>query len=262
MLGILTVGGYTAWARAPLSSQAYAERVEADCREIVVAAVKVWHQIEDKDLKPRSATTRPGDDRGLHRGRRRPPVVKGGEVKIHTMTCLLALLLLAGCTPHGRIGALPTIPNPTDAAEIVVIRERRFTGAAHTVSIILDGAPVYGINSNEHVIIPVPAGHHLMSAAAGWSESTTLVQAAAQQRYYFRVVTGLSGYGFRLELIARTSVRRSWRRRRGSRHEGRDCHARALKARQERDGVPVSVQIRRALDAALGTKPERKGDRP
>jgi hypothetical protein len=36
----------------------------------------------------------------------------------------------------------------------------------------------------------------------------------------------------------------------------------ALKARQERDGVPVSVQIRRALDAALGTKPERKGDRP
>jgi len=51
-LGILTAGGYTAWARAPVSSRAYAERVEADCREIVVAAVKVWREIEDKDLKP------------------------------------------------------------------------------------------------------------------------------------------------------------------------------------------------------------------
>jgi hypothetical protein len=115
---------------------------------------------------------------------------------------LACALLLAGCTTRGRIGALPTIPNPTDAAEIVVIREWRFAGAAHTVSIILDGAPVYGINSNEHVIIPVPAGNRLISAAAGWSESTSLVQAAAQQRYYFRIVTGLSGYGFRLELIS------------------------------------------------------------
>jgi hypothetical protein len=29
----------------------------------------------------------------------------------------------------------------------------------------------------------------------------------------------------------------------------------ALRAAQERSGVPVSEQIRRALDAALGTKP-------
>jgi hypothetical protein len=35
----------------------------------------------------------------------------------------------------------------------------------------------------------------------------------------------------------------------------RDDQIEALKARQERDGVPVSEQIRRALDAALGTKP-------
>jgi hypothetical protein len=49
VLGILTAGGYIAWALAPLSSRAYAERVEADCREIVVAALKVWREIEDKD---------------------------------------------------------------------------------------------------------------------------------------------------------------------------------------------------------------------
>jgi len=52
VLGILTAGGYIAWARAPVSSRAYAERVEDDCREIVVAAVKVWREIEDKNLQP------------------------------------------------------------------------------------------------------------------------------------------------------------------------------------------------------------------
>lgn len=51
VLGILTAGGYTAWLHAPVSSRAYAERVEDDCRAIVVAAVKVWREIEDKDFK-------------------------------------------------------------------------------------------------------------------------------------------------------------------------------------------------------------------
>lgn len=35
----------------------------------------------------------------------------------------------------------------------------------------------------------------------------------------------------------------------------------ALRAAQERSGVPAAEQIRRALDAALGTKPARKRGR-
>jgi len=35
----------------------------------------------------------------------------------------------------------------------------------------------------------------------------------------------------------------------------------ALRERHARTGVPASEQIRRALDAALGTKPARKGER-
>jgi hypothetical protein len=37
----------------------------------------------------------------------------------------------------------------------------------------------------------------------------------------------------------------------------RENQIEALRANQQRTGVPVSEQIRRALDSALGTKPAR-----
>jgi hypothetical protein len=104
--------------------------------------------------------------------------------------------------PRGRIGALPPVPQPSDAAEIIVIREARFFGSAHTVSVALDGMPVYGINNNEHVILAVPAGFHLIGVSAGWTESSAPLQALARQRYYFRLVTGQSGAGFMLQSIS------------------------------------------------------------
>jgi hypothetical protein len=106
---------------------------------------------------------------------------------------LLVVLLLAGCTTHGRIGALPTISNPTDAAEIVVIREWRYLMGGGNFTISLDGAPLYGIATSEHVVIPVSTGYHVVGVAAkgpGLSEVTVSVQAVARQRYYFRVETG------------------------------------------------------------------------
>jgi hypothetical protein len=36
-----------------------------------------------------------------------------------TAAWLLCVLLLAGCTTHGRVGVLPTLPDPEQAAEIV-----------------------------------------------------------------------------------------------------------------------------------------------
>ena len=45
---------------------------------------------------------------------------------------VLCTLVLAGCTAHGRVGTLPSLPNPEQAAEIVVIREWRFIGVRQT----------------------------------------------------------------------------------------------------------------------------------
>jgi hypothetical protein len=76
---------------------------------------------------------------------------------------LLCALTLAGCAGHGRVGALPTIPDAKQAAEIIVIRDHRFLGAALTVTIVLDGVPLYGIDAGEHVILRVPAGEHVVA---------------------------------------------------------------------------------------------------
>ena len=80
----------------------------------------------------------------------------------------LALLLLAGCTTHGRIGALPEAPT-TDAAEIVVIREWRLTTSASNLTVTLDGMPVYGIGPSEHIVLVVAsAGDVLDRSARRW----------------------------------------------------------------------------------------------
>lgn len=45
-----------------------------------------------------------------------------GRRRFVTALGLVAGMLLAGCTTHGRVGVLPTLPQPEQAAEIVVIR--------------------------------------------------------------------------------------------------------------------------------------------
>jgi hypothetical protein len=58
---------------------------------------------------------------------------------------LLCALLVAGCTTHGLVGALPTLADPGAAAEIVVIREWRWIGNNFNFTVVLDGVPIYEI---------------------------------------------------------------------------------------------------------------------
>ena len=48
---------------------------------------------------------------------------------------------------------MPTVSDPTDAAEIVVIREHRFTGSGRTDPITLDGVEIYRLRVGEHVVM-------------------------------------------------------------------------------------------------------------
>jgi Protein of unknown function (DUF2846) len=101
---------------------------------------------------------------------------------------LLCALTLAGCAGHGRVGALPTIPDAKQAAEIIVIRDHRFLGAALTVTIVLDGVPLYGIDAGEHVILRVPAGEHVVATSHSLAiDRSIMIDAQAGRRYYLRL---------------------------------------------------------------------------
>ncbi len=116
---------------------------------------------------------------------------------------LVCALLLVGCAAHGRVGALPPLADSAAAAEIVVIREARFVGAALSFYVSLDGTPVFSLGNDQHVIIPVAPGQHLLGiAAGGWNGGTSLVQTVAQQRLYYRIHSAPTTTGLRLEAVS------------------------------------------------------------
>jgi len=97
-------------------------------------------------------------------------------------------LTVEGCATHGRVGALPTSADPTQAAEIIVIRDQRFVSAAGTIRIVLDGVPVYGIDAGEHVILRVPAGEHVVAAIESLAiEQSIVLDAQPRGRYYLHL---------------------------------------------------------------------------
>jgi hypothetical protein len=97
-------------------------------------------------------------------------------------------LAVEGCVTHGRIGALPTSSDPTQAAKIIEIRKQRFVSAAGTIRIVLDGVPVYGIDGGEHVILRVPAGEHVVAAIESLAIKQSIVlDVQPKGRYYLRL---------------------------------------------------------------------------
>jgi hypothetical protein len=105
---------------------------------------------------------------------------------------LLGALLLVACTTHGPVGTLPVLPDPEQAAEIVVIREWRFIGAGGNFTVVLDGAPIYGIAVDEHVVLRVSPGDHIITISRRGpflNDAATTVRAEPRGRYYYRLET-------------------------------------------------------------------------
>src|SRR6059036_694613 len=108
---------------------------------------------------------------------------------------VLVTLALGGCVSSVLIGPLPTVSDPTHAAEIVVIREHRFTGSGRTDPITLDGVEIYHLRVGEHVVMKVNPGDHIVGIRYRnitflWEEVTVLVRTEQRQSYYFRIDPG------------------------------------------------------------------------
>jgi hypothetical protein len=111
--------------------------------------------------------------------------------KLHSSAALCALLL-AACTTHGRVGTLPTLANPEQAAEIVVIREWRFIGGGANFTVVLDDVPLYGIAVDEHVVLRVSPGDHILTISRRGpflNDAAATVRAEPRRRYYYRLET-------------------------------------------------------------------------
>lgn len=108
---------------------------------------------------------------------------------------ILATLLLAGCVAHGALLPLPPLADPDNAAEIIVLRESRFTGSGATWPVTLNGFEVYGIRVGEHVVLRVPPGDHIIGSrylglTFSWEDVTVRFRAEPRGTYYFRIDPG------------------------------------------------------------------------
>ena len=113
-------------------------------------------------------------------------------VGARSLAAIVLALIVAGCVSTGALGPLPAVSDPSNAAEIVVGRERRFLGSGPTVPVTLDGVRLFGLRVGQYVVIKVDPGDHIvgtqyMGITFGWEDVTVLVRAEANGRYYFRI---------------------------------------------------------------------------
>jgi hypothetical protein len=99
-------------------------------------------------------------------------------------------LLLSGCA-HGVVTALPTV-DPSQAAEIAVVRPNGFKGCAITFPVMVDGREVFRLACGEHIVYPVTAGEHRFGINApnvvGMPDTNvTPLTVIARTRYYLRL---------------------------------------------------------------------------
>jgi hypothetical protein len=120
---------------------------------------------------------------------------ESGSRRSLDMKALVAVLgfLFAGCASGGLIGAVPLVPDPTQAATVVVVRPYSILGSGRAPTITVDGLETYDLGPGEHVVMAVAPGDRILGIKI-WEVVTwrtaVKIQAVAGHAYYFLMAWG------------------------------------------------------------------------
>jgi hypothetical protein len=114
--------------------------------------------------------------------------------KIITLTALA--LLLISCA-HGKTDHFPTVSEPSDAAQVFVIRDNNLVGWGFSLKVALDESVIARLRSGEYVSFYVKPGFHSL----GVSEPTLTVPFAKGRQYYFLIAAVYSQFGFEIQRL-------------------------------------------------------------
>lgn len=116
------------------------------------------------------------------------------------MRNLMVLLMVAACLAacsHGKTKHFPAAGNPTDYAEITVLRDGSIWGLGFSMGLLLNGETIARMRPGEHISFFVPPGMH----AVGITQDTMTLYFDKGQQYYFGINPGQDNYGFVFEQL-------------------------------------------------------------
>jgi hypothetical protein len=111
-----------------------------------------------------------------------------------TLTALA--LLLISCA-HGKTDSFPTLDNPSDNAQVYVIRDSNLMGWGFSLKVALDDSIIARLRSGEYVSFYVKPGFHSL----GISKPTMTVPFEKGRKYYFLISAEFSKFGFDIQRI-------------------------------------------------------------
>jgi hypothetical protein len=114
--------------------------------------------------------------------------------KIVILTALA--LLLISCA-HGKTDSFPTLDNPSDNAQVYVIRDNNLVGWGFSLKVALDDSIIARLRSGEYVSFYVKPGFHSL----GISKPTMTVPFEKGRTYYFLISAEFSKFGFDIQRI-------------------------------------------------------------
>ena len=118
-------------------------------------------------------------------------------MRFAVLCSLLVPLILVGCAKTQLIGALPSISDSGQTAQVYVIRTNALSARIRSATVAVNGDEVLTLSSNQHIRFTVPAdefnrevsvGARMPDGVAGWDQITLICQPG--ETYYLLIDSG------------------------------------------------------------------------
>jgi hypothetical protein len=109
------------------------------------------------------------------------------SVRIGLISAFASVALVAGCATGGQSGNLPTVTNPSEAANITLYRDGSMAGWFATMRVDLDGREIYRIGRDEAFSFTVDPGQYLLVYTLGFNECRLVIWAEPRENQRIRL---------------------------------------------------------------------------
>jgi len=116
-------------------------------------------------------------------------------MKTNIILTAVALALVA-CA-HGKTEHFPSPADPSEAAEVYIIRNNNLMGWGFSLKVVFDDRIIARLRTGEHIHFFAKPGFHSL----GISEPTQTVALEKGQIYYFLISADYTQFGFEIERI-------------------------------------------------------------